>query len=456
MMSFYKDPDFSKYIHKEYYSMCYVRTYYYQQNQAVTKYTEPIKLYKHEYLQTMFKFKNLTADKINQLTIDFRNFLGNYIKEPIYKVQDGNTHHAFWFRSVNAEKTMMYFIVPRYKSTFKSLTNLANIFLKEFPKYTKNYSNLFKGDEFEYQLPYSTIKGFKHGVDQIGLIHNDNIVNIDMNDINNFHNNLYNKVYNDEYKLFMYYHLKTTEVLLYPVFLYKAELLLIDETIPTLENMFELFVKQKQINIDLNKQIKALESKIDRLVEDKLKKIVCTCDEKMKQIDVKIESVDKICKDKLNEIDEQLQNSNNILKQTQDQIFNQTKEYFESTNDKFKTKIEQSMNESMNKIETVLNESTVKLNRMETRTIKQNNNDYLIQNQNNNLFGLIFYILNFHQTDSNWTENHKQILTMFSDHFTKYNTFENCNGMNFEIVKNIVYQIAFDLKINPYNRFTSY
>ena len=70
MLTFYKDPDFSKYIHKEYYDIHCVRTYVYQQNQTVTNYTEPIKLHRHEYLQTMFKFKNLTADKINQLTID--------------------------------------------------------------------------------------------------------------------------------------------------------------------------------------------------------------------------------------------------------------------------------------------------------------------------------------------------------------------------------------------------
>lgn len=456
MMSFYKDPDFSKYIIKTLYNN-YNVTYRYNERKCSSQYTEPIKLNKQEYLQTMFKFKNLTADKINQLTIDFRNFLREYIKEPVPKVENSNYHYSFWFRSVNPEKSMMYFIVPRYKSTFKSLTNLANIFLKEFPKYTKNYSNMFKGDTFEYQLPYSTIKGFKHSLDQTGLIHSDEIHSLKPDNklsINDEFRNRYYSSASNEYCF--YHHLGSIQVLLYPVFLYKAELLLIDETIPTLENMFELFVKQKQINIDLNKQIKALENKIDSLVEDKLKKIVGTCDEKMKQVDVRIESIDKICKDKLNEIDEQFQNSDNILKQTKDQIFNQTKEYFESTDNEFKTKIEQTMNESINKIETVLNESTDKLNRMETRAIKQNNNDYLIQNQNNNLFGLIFYILNFHQTDSNWTENHKQILTMFSDHFTKYNTFENCNGMNFEIVKNIVYQIAFDLKINPYNRFTSY
>lgn len=45
---------------------------------------------------------------------------------------------------------------------------------------------------------------------------------------------------------------------------------------------------------------------------------------------------------------------------------------------------------------------------------------------------------------------------MFSDHFIKYNTFENCNGMNFEIVKNIVYQNSFDLKINQYNSLYNY
>lgn len=157
----------------------------------------------------------------------------------------------------------------------------------------------------------------------------------------------------------------------------------------------------------------------------------------------------------------QFQNSNNILKQTQDQIFNQTKEYFESINDEFKTKIEQSLNETTNKVKTVLNESTNKINIMETKVIKQTNNDYLIQNQNNNLFNLIFYILNFHQLDQTGKnvkiiEHHKYLLTTFSDHFTKYNTFENCLGMNFEVIKNIVYQIAFELKINLYNKFTLY
>ena len=461
MMSFYKDPVFVDYITKKPRDVCHVRTYFYNERKGVDTYTTPLKLHKHEYLQTMFKFKNLTPDKINQLTIDFRNFLRGYIKEPSHKVENENTRFAFWLRTVNAEKSIMYFIVPRYKSTFKSLTNLADIFLNQFPKYTKHYSDLFKGNEFEYQLPYSTIKGFKHGIDQIGLIHTDEIHNINFADRGQFHNTVYPKYYgNDSSKFYQYHHLETCYPLLYPVFLYKAELLLVNETIPTLENMFELFIKQKQINEDLNKKIKALENKIDSLVEDKLKNIIGICDKKLKTVDERIESVNKICEDKLNEIDEQFQNSNNILKQTQDKIFNQTKEYFESTNDEFKTKIEQSLNESTNKVETVLNDSVNKINTMETRVIKQTNNDYLIQNQNNNLFNLIFYILNFHQTNKSennkLNENHKQILVMFSDHFTKYNTFENCNGMNFEVIKNIVYQIAFELKINPYNRFTSY
>lgn len=66
-----------------------------------------------------------------------------------------------------------------------------------------------------------------------------------------------------------------------PVFLYKAELLLINGTIPTLENMFELLIKQQQINEDPNKKIKILENKIDNLIDEKLKNIIGICDEKM-------------------------------------------------------------------------------------------------------------------------------------------------------------------------------